>query len=92
MLGCVVINIIATMIYNLTLPQGQHYSLLITIPISILLSVLGMCGDLSASVIKRNFDVKDFGKIMPGHGGVMDRFDSVVFTAPALYAILLIIK
>lgn len=91
-LGCVVFNIIATLIYNATLPEGQSYSILLIIPISILLSVVGMCGDLSASVIKRNVGIKDYGKIMPGHGGIMDRFDSVAFTAPALYAVLLIIK
>ena len=44
-----------------------------------------MCGDLTASAIKRNNDVKDFGKIIPGHGGVLDRFDSVIFTAPMVY-------
>ncbi len=90
--GCVAFNVIATVIYNVTLPEGQAYSLLLIIPISVLLSVIGMCGDLSASVIKRNVGIKDYGKIMPGHGGVMDRFDSVAFTAPALYALLLIIK
>ena len=47
-------------------------------------------GDLSASVLKRNFGVKDFGKIFPGHGGVMDRFDSVLFTIPVTYSIALI--
>lgn len=90
--GCVAFNVIATVIYNLTLPEGQSYPILIIIPISILLSVVGMCGDLTASVLKRNVGIKDYGKIMPGHGGIMDRFDSVVFTAPALYAVLLIIK
>ncbi len=89
--GCVVFNVIATLIYNITLTE-ESYPVLIIIPISILLSVIGMCGDLSASVIKRNMGIKDYGKIMPGHGGIMDRFDSVVFTAPALYAILLIIN
>ncbi len=90
--GCVVFNLAATLIYNITLPEGQNYPVLIIIPISILLSIAGMCGDLSASVIKRNMGIKDYGKIMPGHGGIMDRFDSVVFTAPALYAVLLIIQ
>ena len=89
--GCVVFNVIATVIYNITLTE-EKYPVLIIIPISILLSVVGMCGDLSASVIKRNMGIKDYGKIMPGHGGIMDRFDSVVFTAPALYAVLLIIN
>ena len=91
-LGCVLFNVIATIIYNATLPEGQHYAIWLIIPISVLLSVIGMCGDLSASVIKRNVGIKDYGKIMPGHGGIMDRFDSVTFTAPALYALLLIIK
>lgn len=49
--------------------------------------VLGMFGDLSASVIKRNFGEKDFGTIFPGHGGVIDRIDSFLFTMPTLYLI-----
>ncbi|MDE5992868.1 MAG: phosphatidate cytidylyltransferase [Oscillospiraceae bacterium] len=44
--------------------------------------VLGIVGDLSASLVKRQFGIKDFGNIMPGHGGLMDRFDSVLFVAP----------
>ncbi len=61
------------------------------IPIVIFLCVIGMCGDLSASVIKRNFGEKDFGTLFPGHGGVLDRIDSFLFTMPALYVILSII-
>jgi len=48
-------------------------------------SLIGMLGDLSASAIKREYGIKDFGAVMPGHGGVMDRFDSVLFTLPAVY-------
>lgn len=44
-----------------------------------------MFGDLIASLIKRNFGVKDFGKLIPGHGGIMDRFDSVLFVSPFMY-------
>lgn len=55
---------------------------------AVILSVLGMCGDLSASVIKRNFGEKDFGNLFPGHGGVLDRIDSFLVTMPALYAII----
>ena len=50
-------------------------------------SLIGMLGDLSASAIKREYEVKDFGGIMPGHGGVLDRFDSVLFTLPAVYVV-----
>ncbi len=53
--------------------------------ISAVLSVVSMFGDLSASLIKRNHGIKDFGNIFPGHGGVMDRIDSCLFVLPALY-------
>lgn len=56
------------------------------IPISIFLSIISMLGDLSASTLKRNYGVKDFGKFFPGHGGVMDRFDSLLFVSPTVYA------
>ena len=45
----------------------------------------GTIGDLSASFIKRSCNIKDFGNIMPGHGGILDRFDSVMMVAPLMY-------
>jgi len=48
-------------------------------------AVPAVIGDLAASAIKRNNDVKDYGKLIPGHGGVLDRFDSMIFTAPIIY-------
>lgn len=51
-------------------------------------AVLSIFGDLSASAIKRQTGVKDFGKLFPGHGGILDRFDSLLFTAPAVYIML----
>lgn len=46
---------------------------------------ISQIGDLGASAIKRNYDIKDYGKLIPGHGGILDRFDSVIFTAPIIY-------
>lgn len=48
-------------------------------------AMISMVGDLAASAIKRDHAIKDYGKLIPGHGGIMDRFDSIIFTAPATY-------
>ncbi len=48
-------------------------------------SIIAQCGDLAASAIKRNFEIKDYGHCIPGHGGILDRFDSIIFTAPCIY-------
>ena len=48
-------------------------------------SLISMVGDLAASAIKRNRSIKDYGTLIPGHGGILDRFDSVIFTAPVIY-------
>ena len=48
-------------------------------------ALISMVGDLAASAIKRNHNIKDYGTLIPGHGGIMDRFDSVIFTAPVIY-------
>ncbi len=48
-------------------------------------AIMSMVGDLAASAIKRNHNIKDYGKLIPGHGGIMDRFDSMIVTAPMIY-------
>lgn len=51
-------------------------------------ALISMVGDLAASAIKRNHGIKDYGKLIPGHGGIMDRFDSVIYVAPIIWILL----
>lgn len=53
--------------------------------ISAVAGLISMVGDLAASAIKRNYDIKDYGTLIPGHGGILDRFDSMIITAPIIY-------
>ena len=69
---------------------GRSADYLLLAAAGLVLSVISMCGDLIASLLKRKYGVKDYGKIMPGHGGVMDRFDSVIATSAFLYLLFLI--
>lgn len=76
--------------YSKILPNVSDYTVSVNylevFLLGVALAVVGTIGDLSASVLKRQCDIKDYGNIMPGHGGAMDRFDSVLFVAPCFYA------
>lgn len=75
-------------LYGYDLFGGNKMVYIYIIPIAIILSVVSMLGDLAASVLKRNFGIKDYSQLLPGHGGIMDRFDSCTFVLPTLYCIL----
>ena len=90
--GIITVGIVVTiqcLVYNLLLPSPEMFKMnyAVIIPIGMVASVAGVLGDLSMSVIKRQYDVKDFGNVMPGHGGILDRFDSVLFVAPFIYVV-----
>jgi phosphatidate cytidylyltransferase len=79
-----VFMIIISLVYDKVL-KGQSVNYLGVFIAGMLAAVIGLVGDLTASVIKRQTGIKDYGKLMPGHGGVMDRFDSVLLVAPFMY-------
>ena len=59
--------------------------------VSIILSIIGQFGDFAASSIKRFNDIKDFSNLIPGHGGLLDRIDSLIFIAPFAYILLMVL-
>ena len=70
-------------VIGLIFDAQPNYSALIAVGAA--MTVISQCGDLIASCIKRHFGVKDYGRILPGHGGIMDRFDSIIVTSPIVY-------
>lgn len=84
--GAVVLSIIYTICINKF--ADLEISYLAILGIIILLSILSQIGDLAASSIKRFVKIKDFGDIIPGHGGMLDRIDSIIFIAPFAYYLL----
>ncbi|MBQ6020054.1 MAG: CDP-archaeol synthase [Clostridia bacterium] len=86
--GAVLVNVVLLLIFQKIAPSASFPQYWLIVLFTVILSAAGMCGDLSASVIKRNFGAKDFSNILPGHGGIMDRFDSCLFIWPCLYLLL----
>ena len=86
-IGGIVIGTSAMLLYgvaiaNLSSYNVSYWALLVY---GILGAVMSELGDLAFSLVKREFDIKDYGRILLGHGGMLDRFDSMIFTAPAIY-------
>ena len=88
-----VISIGLTVLYGVICNAivGEVFELWMLAIIATVLAPLSVVGDLMASLIKRRTGIKDYGNIMPGHGGVMDRFDSVVFIAPLSLAAVMVV-
>ncbi|NLA77737.1 MAG: phosphatidate cytidylyltransferase [Clostridiales bacterium] len=92
-IGAAVLNLILLAVFKKFFSGAEtNLSYIGVALVSVLLSVISMLGDLAASTIKRNYGVKDFGKLFPGHGGVMDRADSVSFVLPTLCAVITLIN
>lgn len=90
---CIVsLMIIACIFNNLIFPEKQHINYFLIIIMGLIGSIISTLGDLCFSIIKRKYGVKDFGNLVPGHGGILDRFDSVIFVAPYVFLFLKFIK
>ena len=87
--GAVILSLIYTYIINKT--ANLEISYLAISGIAIILSILGEIGDLAASSIKRYAGIKDFSQLIPGHGGMLDRIDSILLMAPFAYFLLILI-
>src|SRR5699024_7911628 len=84
-LGGIICASIVAIIFQLVKPFSV--SLITVIGVTILASIAAQLGDLVTSAFNRHFNVKDSGTILPGHGGILDRFDSLLFVLPFLYVI-----
>lgn len=82
--GSMLLTLLYTWIFRNAMEIGMEEMLLLSL-ISGVGALISMVGDLTASAIKRNYEIKDYGKLIPGHGGILDRFDSVIVTAPIIY-------
>ena len=83
LIGGIATSVIAAIVIHFTF--FKSFPLIHAILAGVLLSFAGVVGDLAESMWKRSADVKDSGTLLPGHGGFLDRFDSILFTAPILY-------
>ncbi len=90
-LGCVILCVAFSGFLSTQMQLESFNFILIAGMIGLFCSIFAQFGDLTASSVKRLTGVKDFGNLIPGHGGVIDRFDSILFTAPILFIVLQII-
>ena len=85
-MGAIVVTLIYT--YFINLYANVEYSYLYISIITLILSIIGQVGDFAASAIKRYVEIKDYSDLIPGHGGMLDRIDSIMFIAPFAYMLL----
>lgn len=84
---CVISAVVIGVLFNFLIAPEYNYNFIALIILGIVDAVVSIIGDLSFSLIKRSVGIKDYSSIFPGHGGMLDRFDSIIFTAPIMLAV-----
>ncbi len=85
LIGSVIFTILAMFVIKAIFFKNMNISLIQMIIVPTIVALIGMLGDLAESMFKREFEIKDSGNILGGHGGILDRFDSLIFVLPVIY-------
>ena len=82
--------VVCLVFQNFIFNENTFVNYYLIVSIGIIGAIISMLGDLSFSLVKRSCHIKDFGNVIPGHGGILDRLDSVIFLSPLIYFLLMI--
>ena len=84
---CVLTAVVLGLLFAFVIAPEYKFNFVALIILGVVDAVVSIFGDLSFSLIKRSVGIKDYSSVFPGHGGMLDRFDSIIFTAPVMLAI-----
>ena len=94
-LGGIIVSVLSALVtclifQNFIFDKQVFINYFLIVLIAVIGAIISMVGDLSFSLVKRSCNIKDFGNVIPGHGGILDRLDSVIFLSPLIYFLLIV--